>query len=569
MYFRFPLILLFLLVCLVAFVLLQSRFERYIPEAKGMPSHGAADLQLAREEALLTIRATDLRAHLEFLADDLLEGRDTGSHGAAVAAKYIASHFERNGLAPVGDGETYFQSVPLKLKKILPMSLLEIEIGGEMVPLRYGKDFLVTGVASESGQDISAVAVFAGFGITAEEYDYDDYKDIDVQGKVAVVVSGEPASDDEAFFKGKQRTRQSSARTKRTRAREEGAVAVIGIMREEQLDHFSWPALRKYFTKAQVKLVTEDESPQNFPSVVLHPEAARLVFAGSPMDYEEIDTKAKEGHTQAFALNKRVRIKIHFEDGDLAEKNVVGFLAGSDPQLKSEVVIFSAHYDHVGIGAAVKGDSIYNGAADNASGTSGLLELAEAFASLSERPRRSMLFLGLTAEEKGLLGSEYYVEHPLFPLEKTVANFNLDMIGIGDTTALVVYGIERSTLGDYVRKAAAEFGLEIWPDDMPEQRIFYRSDHYNFARKGVPAILPSFGVKRSNFSDFTKFYHQPSDDANLPWLNYNYMQKHVRVVFQAAWWVANADDAPQWAPGDEFGKIRAKQIDEEKLRTDE
>ncbi|RMF66200.1 MAG: M28 family peptidase, partial [Calditrichaeota bacterium] len=257
-----------------------------------------------------------------------------------------------------------------------------------------------------------------------------------------------------------------------------------------------------------------------------------------------------------FELNKKVEYRIDFENKTIEDRNVVGFLEGSDPGLKSQIIVFTAHYDHIGVGTPVNGDSTYNGAADNASGVSGLLELADAFSSLPNPPRRSLLFLAVTAEEKGLLGSEYYVEHPLFPLEQTVADFNLDMIGIGDTTGIVVYGIDRTTLGEEIRKAAARVGLKILPDEMPEQRIFYRSDHFNFAKHGIPVAFTGFGLRRAWFDEFEKFYHQPSDDRTLPF-NYHYMKKHMQALFLAALAVADADEPPKWAPGDEFENARS------------
>ncbi|MCH7755194.1 M28 family peptidase [candidate division KSB1 bacterium] len=255
-------------------------------------------------------------------------------------------------------------------------------------------------------------------------------------------------------------------------------------------------------------------------------------------------------------MNKKVQMKFIVENKQIEDSNVAGFLEGSDPELKSEVIVFTAHYDHMGIGTPVKGDSIYNGAADNASGTSGLIELAEAFSLLPQRPKRSLLFLAVTAEEKGLLGSEFYVTNPIFPLAKTVANFNLDMIGIGDTTGMVVYGIERSTLGDMITKAVQEVGLEIIPDELPEQRIFYRSDHFSFVKRGIPSIMPGFGIRREWFANFNKFYHQPSDDANLSYFNFGYMKKNVQAIFLAGLWVANAEKSPTWTPGDEFENAR-------------
>ncbi|MFQ5651609.1 MAG: M20/M25/M40 family metallo-hydrolase [bacterium] len=569
MYFRLPVLIVFVFAGIIALMAFQSRFskqvslangeELIVPAESGLLSSETTDKDGKRNKGLRSIRAVDLRAHLEFLADDLLEGRESGSRGARLAAMYIATHFERLGLRAVGDDQTYYQAVSLARKRVLPGSELKVEIKGEMVPLRFGQDFLVAATPSESGTPIRAPLVFCGFGIKSEQDNYDDYKNINVEDKVALYLSGEPHREDENGSDAGAPPHYVSGRTKRRIARQAGAVAAIGVLRQKQLAQFGWAGMQTHLLSARVSLMADKAHGEpGLASVILHPQAASIIFADEQQDYAAVDEAASSGLTHAFEMNKRVEIKILFEDEEIHDSNVVAFLEGSDPELKSEVIVVSAHYDHVGMGTAVAGDSVYNGAADNASGTAGLLELAEAFASLTQSPRRSLLFLAVTAEEKGLLGSKYYVEHPIFPLEKTVANFNLDMIGIGDTTALVVYGIDRSSLGDDVRKAAARFGLEIWPDDMPEQRIFYRSDHYSFAQKGVPAIFPSFGTRRSDFPEFKKFYHRPSDDVTLSWLNYPYMQKHVQVVFQAMLEVANADEPPQWVPDDEFGKVRQR-----------
>jgi Zn-dependent M28 family amino/carboxypeptidase len=267
-----------------------------------------------------------------------------------------------------------------------------------------------------------------------------------------------------------------------------------------------------------------------------------------------------QGESKSFAMKRRVRFKDLSKERGVVDRNVVGFLEGSDPDLESEVVIFSAHYDHIGIGTPAEEDSIYNGAADNASGVAGLLELAEAFTLLQKRPRRSLLFLAVTAEEKGLLGSEFYVKNPIIHLENTVANFNLDMLGIGDDPEIIVYGSERSSLGQIIRKAAEVVELKIIADELPEERFYQRSDHYNFARMGVPAIYPSIAIDKKSSSAFSTYYHRPNDDIHLPF-NYQYMKKHVQMILLAGLWMANADERPQWTEGDEFENVRKRMRD--------
>lgn len=555
MYFRFPVLLLIILAVSFGLVYLGIKFQNEVPAATSEPAHNYHDKATSSSPALESIRAGELRAHLHFLADDLLEGRDTGSRGARLAALYIANQFERLGLEPVADKETYFQEVRLSQRTVSPNPELSIEIDGEMVPLRYGTDFLIARLP-ETDIELTAELVFTGFGIRAPEYNYDDFKNVDVEDKVTVYLSGEPTSDDESYFNGEESSPYSNDWVKRNVARSLKAWAAIAIAQPELLEQTDWSLFRRHYTRTRTALYEKEVSSTRtpFPAVMLHPDVGDLVFSGSGMDFEEVRKAAQAGELKSFQMNRKVQVKFQVEEKELEDRNVVGLLEGSDPVLKSEVLVYTAHYDHVGIGVAVQGDSIYNGAADNASGVAGLLELAEAFSLLPQAPKRSILFLAVTAEEKGLLGSQYYLNHPIFPISKTVANFNFDMIGLGDTTGMVVYGIERSTLGTVIKSAAEEMQLKILPDELPEQRIFYRSDHYSFAQKGVPAIFPAFGLHRESFADFEAYYHQPTDDVNLPF-NYDYMKKHVQVLFLAGLKVANSNETPSWAHGDEFEKI--------------
>ncbi|HEX9653001.1 MAG TPA: M28 family peptidase [bacterium] len=553
MYYRFPVLMVMIFAVLVGVFYFKGDLTSHVGEAVVISDI----LNPAVNDALQSISGEQLRAHLEFLADDLLEGRDTGSRGARLAELYVASQFQRMGIVPAGDDQTFFQVVPMVQKQVSSRSQLRIEVDGEMLPLTYGQDFLVVTAPSENGKVLTGEVVFTGFGIRAPEYNYDDFKNVDVKGRFTLYLSGEPESDDENFFDGEKATKHSDGYTKRAMAKKLNALGAIGTLQKEILEHVSWADLQNYYGGARIALDKKPPagSADDLPAVIIHPDAVDLLFSGAAKDFAAIQQEIAKGELKSFAMKKKVQIQVFMDEDRTADHNVVGLIEGSDPALKSEVVVFTAHHDHVGIGAPVAGDSIYNGAADNASGVAGLLELAEAFSFLPERPKRSLLFLAVTAEEKGLLGSEYYVNHPIFPMSKTVANFNFDIIGIGDSTGLVVYGQERSSLGNVVEKAAQYFNLTIMPDDLPEENIFLRSDHYNFAKKGVPAIFPSFGLDRPGFHKFVKYYHQPSDDLSLPF-NYGYMKKHVQVVFLAGMWVANASHPPTWTKGDEFEELR-------------
>jgi len=566
MYFRFPLLLLILVAGLVGIIIFKDHLDDRVSAANKaepvkIPSAEipeiSEDISATHLAALQSIGSSDLRRHVVFLADDSLEGRDTGSRGARIAALYISSQFDKFGLRPAGEDGSYYQPVYLNEKKISPDSEFKIEIDGEMIPLKYKDDFLVVTAPNQSGVEVTRDLIFTAFGIQASEYEYDDFKNLDVKGKATIYVSGEPPSEDEKYFKGSRATQYSNPSTKRRTAKENGAAVTIGIALPELLEQISWGGIQNLYARSKISLKNNASTAgEDFAAVVLHPDAGELLFAGAEPSFSDIKKTASDGTIQSFEMNKKVQMKFIVENKQIEDSNVAGFLEGSDPELKSQVIVFTAHYDHVGIGTPVKGDSIYNGAADNASGTSGLMELAEAFSLLPQRPKRSMLFLAVTAEEKGLLGSEFYVQNPIFPLVKTLANFNLDMIGIGDTTGVVVYGIERSSLGDMITRAVKEVGLKIIPDELPEQRIFYRSDQFSFVKRGIPAIMPGFGIRREWFANFNKFYHQPSDDANLSYFNFGYMKKNVQAIFLAGLWVANAEKSPTWTPGDEFENAR-------------
>lgn len=566
MYFKFPLLLLILVAGLVGIIIFKDHLDDRVSAAnKAEPVKISSaeipeiseDISATHLAALQSIGSSDLRRHVVFLADDSLEGRDTGSRGARIAALYISSQFDKFGLRPAGEDGSYYQPVYLNEKKISPDSEFKIEIDGEMIPLKYKEDFLVVTAPNQSGVEVTRDLIFTAFGIQASEYEYDDFKNLDVKGKATIYVSGEPPSEDEEYFEGSEASQYSNPSTKRRTAKENGAAVTIGIALPELLEQISWGGIQNFYARSKMSLKNNASTAgEDFAAIVLHPDAGELLFAGAERSFSDIKKTALEGTIQPFQMNKKIQMKLIVENRQIEDNNVAGFLEGSDPELKSEVIVFTAHYDHVGIGTPVKGDSIYNGAADNASGTSGLMELAEAFSLLPQRPKRSMLFLAVTAEEKGLLGSEFYVQNPIFPLVKTLANFNLDMIGIGDTTGVVVYGIERSSLGDMITRAVKEVGLKIIPDELPERRIFYRSDQFSFVKRGIPAIMPGFGIRREWFANFNKFYHQPSDDANLSYFNFGYMKKNVQAIFLAGLWVANAEKSPTWTPGDEFENAR-------------
>jgi hypothetical protein len=542
MYFRFPLLLILVASIIIGVIFFKNKIPGANPPSTVVPTT-SLEPGLPESRPSESIKKRDLKTHLEFLADDLLQGRDTGSFGGRIASLYIASQFEKFGLvAPVG-GTSYFQDIQFATVVSTPNTTMEIEVDGEMISLSYEEDFIVSSFPWRSGETVSATMVFTGYGIEAPEYGYSDFEQVDITERVTIFMSGEPKDGTSSFFEGDEVSSQYAlASSKRVIAKEKGSVASINLVHPSILEQTDWDRIRAFTQSRNMRIQDEGLA---FPSIVLHPKVGELLFSGTSKTFEAICEDAETGRFTSFESNKRVRLTIHFEEDILSDRNVIAELPGSDPSLKDEVVIFCAHYDHIGIGKAMEQDSIYNGAIDNASGVSALLELAEAFSMVEPAPARSVLFIAFTAEEKGLLGSRYYSRFPTHPIRNMIGVINFDMIGIGDSTGIVVYGYEKSTIGDVIKRAAESAGLRIIPDELPEQRIFYRSDHYNFDREGVPSVLTGLGLRRDNLEQYRSYYHQPVDDATLP-INYSYMQKHTVALLAAGLELANARERPHW-----------------------
>ncbi|HEU4753048.1 MAG TPA: M28 family peptidase, partial [Armatimonadota bacterium] len=407
-------------------------------------------------------------------------------------------------------------------------------------------------------------AVFAGYGITAPEFQYDDYKGLDVKGRVVVLLAGEPASQDPAFFDGPRDTKYASATAKAALARAKGAVGVIGIRPGTQ-DLAAWDRLGGFLGAARVTL-PESESRAELPQVTLRPEAAPRLFEGAPESWADVVRDAPAGKVRSFALPRKVSLEVAVEQAPLPGSNVAGLLEGSDPELKKQVVLYTAHYDHVGQRSGGQGDTIYNGAWDNASGTAEVLEIARAFSAMQPRPRRSILFLLVTGEEKGLLGSRYYTEHPLVPLEDTAADINMDMTEIfGIPKEIVAQGAERNTLLLSAKAVARELGLKLGEDPTPELHVFNRSDQFSFARVGVPCVFMRWANEYEDLAPdeakarakekLDKIYHQVTDGFDPSW-SWEGMRRHAQQAFLLGVHVAAQPEMPRWNPGDEFDHPR-------------
>jgi hypothetical protein len=523
----------------------------------------------AADEASATIRPEAIRADMRFLADDLLEGRGTGTRGHEIAAKFMASEFEAMGLEPAGDNGSYFQSVPLRaIEPDQERTTLSLWRGGKEKVLIFGRDFISLGDPRRTEVSVEAPVVHVGFGVTAPEQSYDDYAGIDAKGKFVALVSGAPPQ-----FESTMRAHYSSSAMKAANAAAHGAVGAIlldspGIEQthpfKERVSDLEFPDMRWLDAKGQ----PNDYFPELQGAVFLSMEATAGVFQGSGKSPEEIFAAAKEGIPSSMPLPVTAKIKTVSKFRDLRSPNVVARIRGSDSKLRDEYVVYTAHLDHLGVGQPVNGHRIYNGALDNASGSACLLEIARAYSKMQPRPRRSILFVSVTAEEAGLLGSDYFAHYPTVAKDRLVANINIDgnLALLWPIEDIIARGSEHSTLGITVREAAARMSFDVSPDPFPELVFFIRSDQYSFVKQGIPSIFPSAGTKSSDpdikpqqiISKWRRTtYHKPQDNMNQTF-DFESGAKYARYNFFLGYLVAQKTEKPAWNPGDFFGEHYGK-----------
>ncbi|HJR54023.1 MAG TPA: M28 family metallopeptidase [Gemmatimonadota bacterium] len=521
------------------------------------------------ESVMAAIRPEAIRAHMLFLADDLLEGRAPGTRGYDLAARYVAARFEALGLEPAGSEGSYYQPVPLRRIRPIPEeSGIELLRGDERRALEPFEDFVMFGHASHLESEVEAPLVFAGFGVTAPELDYDDYGRIDVRGKIVVLLSGAPPR-----FPSAERAHFSTVKLKQANAASRGAVGVLWMWTEHDERVFPWQALARISRTPGMRWlspdgVPNDARPELRGQAVLATETGSWLFLGAAKSFDEAVAAGQRSEPQAFPLDARASIRMASRHEGFESPNVGALLRGSDPDLAREFVVYTAHLDHEGIGEPVDGDSIYNGALDNASGVAVMLEVAHAFARLPQPPRRSVIFLAVTAEEQGLLGSDYYANHPTVPIGQIVANINLDgALILAPPADVVIHGADHSTLGTVAQAAARRLDLEVTPDPAPEQTFFVRSDQYSFVRQGIPALFPFPGTKSSDPAIdagarlqqyLAERYHKPSDDMSQPF-SYEAGVVGARLNFTIGYAVAQHVERPRWNPGDFFGRTFASE----------
>ncbi|NUM79630.1 M20/M25/M40 family metallo-hydrolase [bacterium] len=510
-----------------------------------------SDNPLSEDEksALQSIQVNTLKAHLTFLQDDLMEGREAGERGNLIAANYIAGEFEKLGLIPKGDGGSYFQSVKLVSAHIQPETKLTLN-AKKPVQFAFDSDFLLYNYP-QTDTVIKKELVFARYGITAPEYNYDDFKDLDVKDKIVVIFAGEPISADSGFFMGNKNSKYALLSHKSKAIKRLGAAGALVLATPEHAGSYKF--LSNYLGHRTVSLnrdyVHSNSENSDFVFPVLNPDASKQFAENIGWKFDEVAvslTKQKTGTIK----NATVEITVKSNRRYFDSPNVVGLLEGSDPELTKEYVILSAHFDHIGITKPVDGDSINNGATDNASGTSALLNAAEAFAKLKIKPKRSILLVACTAEEKGLLGSKFYAENPTIDLSKAIANINMDVIGFATSekvSSITLVGDDYTTLGATMQKWARFVGLTPLPDLFPEQNFFQRSDNYNFSVKGVPSISPGAGTEsKADFDVYLKYYHKPSDQLGKVPFSFNVLRLQAQCIFLSALDVANAQEKPKW-----------------------
>jgi Zn-dependent M28 family amino/carboxypeptidase len=510
------------------------------------------------------LSAERIKAHVATLASDRFEGRGPGTRGEELTTDYLAAEFKKAGLAPAGADGTYLQPVPLVRVFTSPKATLKATKGGDTLDIPADEGFSGTSQTQTELEEFDAEAVFVGHGITAPEFGWDDYAGVDVKGKVVVCFTNEPPSDDPAFFGGTALTYYGRWTFKFEEAARRGAKACF-IIHTDATAGYPYSVVRP-LDGAQLK--REPGRPALAFAGWLERRAGEklLAMAGKTVEaaLKEADAKGFRAYSLGVTLKGNIPTRIE----TIRSNNVAGIVEGSDPPLKAEAVVFTAHWDHLGVGRAVVGDTIYNGAADNATGCALILELARAWAAQTPKPKRSALFLAVTAEEKGLLGSKYYAQHPLVPLGKTALNLNFDMIlPLGVPESVVVTGAERTTAWPAVKAAAARAGLEIEPDQRAHLGIFYRSDHFSMARAGVPAFSVGGGMKiKGKPADFARkaaqqfndtAYHTPQDELRPEW-DFAGFPVLGRFALDVARQAANADGLPTWNPGDEFRPARER-----------
>jgi len=536
----------------------QTSPQPAIPQITGLPS--------AAEQAMAAVDPEKIRAQVKFLASDLLEGRGTGQRGGDLAAEYIATQFAVYGLKPAGDNGSYMQKVPMEGIATQDTSTITLVPNtGTPIDLMYRTDFVAMDETGNQRDDIDAPVVWMGYGIDAPEFNWNDYKDVDVKGKVLLILVNEPPSDDPKFFAGKALTYYGRWTYKFEEAARRGAAGVL-LVHKTEMASYGWNVVRNSWSGERAYL-HNDPAPKLKLASWIQLDVARRLAQSCGMNLDRMIEAAGKPGFKATSLPLKVKATILSEVRLFDSSNVIAKLPGSDAKLKQQAVFYSAHYDHLGIAAGMAGDNIFNGAQDNATGCGILLEIARAFASVKPGPKRSIYFAAVTAEEQGLRGSEYLGKHPPVPDKDISLALNFDDVPpLGVPEEVNVAGAERTTFYPVVVRTAKEFSLAIVPDSQPAAGHYYRSDHFSYARVGVPAFSIDEGDKYQGHDrqwgtqqaqDFVaKHYHQPSDQYR-PEMDFRGDAVMARFGVALGWLAANQPAEIDWKAGDEFAEARA------------
>lgn len=548
------------LVCLMATGAAVGQSAKRSPAKK---NYVAGGLPLGASAAMHDVSDERIKADIKYLSSDAMEGRGTGARGGDLAAQFIAKQFEAAGLKPLGDKGSYLQNVPMIGISTLPESALSVTTPKGTMNLRQLDDAVIMDESQKPTSDVDSGVIFMGYGITAPEFNWNDYAGVDVKGKVLLMFVNEPPSEDPKFFGGKALTYYGRWTYKFEQAARMGAAGVI-LIHKTEMASYPWAVVRNSWS-GERSYLRQDTSPKLKLASWVQLEIARKVLAESGKDLDELMKAAQQPGFKALPLPITVKAHVASKVRPFEAYNVIGEVPGADVKLKNQAVIITAHYDHLGMRPDMPGDNIYNGALDNATGTAMIIEMGRAAASSPNKPKRSLIFAAVTGEEQGLLGSEYLGLHPPVPISRISLNLNFDSIpplGIPKETSAA--GYDRTDFGPIFEKTAADFGMKILPPQHPESGGYYRSDHFSFARVGVPAFSVNTGNKFEGHSEewvkeqqekMGKNYHQVTDQFD-PNLDYRTDAVMARFGLALAWKAADLPHLVEWKPGDEFEAAR-------------
>jgi Zn-dependent M28 family amino/carboxypeptidase len=526
---------------------------------------------------LQTITTNDLARHIDRLASDEFEGRAPGTEGERLTVRYLIDEFKRLGLKPGNPDGSYVQNVSLIGLTAKPS--MRIVARGKPLDFRFPSDYvaLTRRIVPDITIDNSAI-VFVGYGVVAPEYGWDDYKDVDVRGKTIVMLVNDPAVPssadasklDENMFRGRAMTYYGRWTYKYEIAAEKGAAAAV-IVHETEPAGYPYEVVSGSWGRENFEIRTPDRNMGRAAiEAWIHLDRAKEIFKAAGSDFDALKRAATRKDFRPVSIPATATFTLTNTIREIQSQNVIAKLEGSDPDLRGQYVVYTAHWDHLGRDPSLKGDQIFNGALDNASGAAGLLEIAEAYTRLSPAPRRSILFLSVTAEEFGLLGAKYYATDPLYPLKDTLAAINMDGVNQwGRTKDIVVVGLGNSTLDDVLTEVASVHGRTVAPDPEPEKGYFYRSDHFEFAKQGVPSLYVDSGVeyigkpadfgKRKRDEYTARDYHKVSDEKKTDW-DLTGAVDDLNLLFEVGFRVAEGDRDPEWKPGTEFKAKREEML---------